>query len=207
MWYNLNRFHGRKKLMRKRTNLLSTKMLAVCGLAALAGCGTCKKELAAETEETLPIFFTGKIADSAKYEGYHPRFAKAFAFMRRPDLASLKPGRYEIDGDNMWAMIQEAKLTPFGDVQRTEVHGKYIDIQAPIDGPETIGLLKLDPKERAALDFDEAKDYALFDRKTRAYTFLPGDFGVFVPPYGAHAPCKSLDGATHVKKLVIKVRK
>ena len=192
--------------MRIRDKLISTKVLAVCGLAAIAGCGTWKKETVV-VEDTMPVFITGKIADSAKYESLHPRFAKAFAFMRRADLAKLKPGRYEIDGDNMWAMIQEAKLTPFGDVQRTEVHGKYIDIQAPLDGPETIGLLKLDPKERAALDFDEAKDYALFDRKTRAYTFLPGDFGVFVPPYGAHAPGKSLDGATRVKKLVIKVRK
>ena len=129
--------------MKNRTNLFSPKMLALCGLAALAGCATGKKETppAATATETLPVFFTGRIADSAKYEGYHPRFAKAFAFMRRPDLASLKPGRYEIDGDNMWAMIQEAKLTPFGDVQRTEVHGKYIDIQAPLDGPETIGIL------------------------------------------------------------------
>ena len=193
--------------MKNRTNLLLTKTLAFCGLAALAGCGTCKKPPVAEAEETLPIFFTGKIADSAKFEGYHPRFAKAFAFMRRADLAKLKPGRYEIDGDNAWAMIQEAKLTPFGDVQRTEVHGKYIDIQAPLDGPETIGILALTPAERKDLDFDEAKDYALFDRKTRAYTFQPGDFGVFVPPYGAHAPCKALDGATRVKKLVIKVRK
>ena len=194
--------------MNNRVKMLSPKMLAVCGLAALAGCGTCKKEPEnAQAEETLPIFFTGTIADSAKFEGYHPRFAKAFEFMRRPDLASLKPGRYEIDGDNMWAMIQEAKLTPFGDVQCAEVHGKYIDIQAPLDGPETIGILPLTPEERDALDFDEAKDYALFDKKTRAYTFMPGDFGVFVPPYGAHAPCKSLDGATHVKKLVIKVRK
>ena len=194
--------------MNNRVKMLSPKILAVCGLAALAGCGTCKKEPEnAQAEETLPIFFTGTIADSAKFEGYHSRFAKAFEFMRRPDLASLKPGRYEIDGDNMWAMIQEAKLTPFGDVQRAEVHGKYIDIQAPLDGPETIGILPLTPEERDALDFDEAKDYARFDKKTRAYTFMPGDFGVFVPPYGGHAQCKSLDGATRVKKLVIKVRK
>ena len=124
--------------MRIRDKLISTKVLAVCGLAAIAGCGTCKKETA-EAEDTMPVFITGKIADSAKYESLHPRFAKAFAFMRRADLAKLKPGRYEIDGDNMWAMIQESKLTPFGDVQRTEVHGKYIDIQAPLDGPETIG--------------------------------------------------------------------
>ena len=193
--------------MRIRDNLISPKMLAVCGLAALAGCGTCKKDAAEADADALPAFITGKIADSAKYESLHPRFAKAFAFMRRADLASLKPGRYEIDGDNMWAMIQEAKLTPFGDIQRTEVHGTYIDIQAPLDGPETIGLYEMPQKERADLDFDAAKDYSLFDRKTRPVTFLPGDFGVFVPPYGAHAPCKSLDGATRVKKLVIKVRK
>ena len=192
--------------MRNRINLFPTKVLAVCGLAALAGCGTCKKE-PSTAEGVLPTFITGKIADSAKYENLHPRFAKAFAFMRRADLASLKPGRYEIDGDNMWAMIQEAKLTPFGDIQRTEVHGAYIDIQAPLDGPETIGLYEMPQKERESLAFDTAKDCSLFDRKTRAVTFMPGDFGVFVPPYGAHAPCKALDGATRVKKLVIKVRK
>ena len=167
--------------MTTRANLFSAKMLTLCGLAALAGCGTCKKEPPAPGN-ALPTFITGKIADSAKYENLHPRFAKAFAFMRRANLANLKPGRYEIDGDNMWAMIQEAKLTPFGEIQRTEVHGAYIDIQAPLDGPETIGLLELTPKERADLSFDAAKDYALFDRKTRAVTFLPGDFGVFVPP-------------------------
>ena len=195
--------------MRRHTNLFSPKMLALCGLAALAGCATGKKETpsAAAATETLPVFFTGRIADSAKYEGYHPRFAKAFAFMRRPDLANLKPGRYEIDGDNMWAMIQEANLQPFGEIQRAEVHGKYIDIQAPIDGAETIGLYEMPQAERDALPFDAAKDYVLFDKKTRPVTFLPGDFGVFVPPYGAHAPGRSMDGTTRVRKLVIKVRR
>ena len=191
--------------MRKRANLLSPKMLAVCGLAALAGCGTCKKESTAEAEEALPVFFTGKIADSARYEGYHPRFARAFEFMRRPDLASLKPGRYEIDGDNMWAMIQEAKLTPFGDVQLTEVHGKYIDIQAPITGSETIGFTRPSPDVFAG--FNVEKDYVLFKAKGDARTLEPGDFAVFFPEEGAHAPCLSVSGPRTVRKLVIKVRK
>ena len=182
-------------------------MIAICGLAALAGCSSCKTCENQVPEDALPTFITGRIADSAKYESLHPRFAKAFAFMRRPDLAKLKPGRYEIDGDDMWAMIQEAKLQPFGEIQRAEVHGKYIDIQAPIDGAETIGLYEMPQAERNALPFDAEKDFVLFDKKTRPVTFLPGDFGVFVPPYGAHAPGRSMDGATRVRKLVIKVRK
>ena len=182
-------------------------LAALCALFALAGCNACKTCGRPAEADTLPTFIMGKIADAAKYEALHPRFAKAFAFLRRPDLATLKPGRYEIDGDNMWAMIQEAKLQPFGEIQRPEVHGVYIDIQAPIDGAETIGLYELPPAERAALPFDAEKDYVLFDKKTRPVTFLPGDFGIYVPPYGAHAPGKSLDGSTHVRKLVIKVRK
>ena len=56
--------------MKRRANLLSPKMLAVCGLAALAGCGTCKKPPeTAGAKDALPVFFTGKIADSSKFEG------------------------------------------------------------------------------------------------------------------------------------------
>ena len=68
----------------------------------------------------MPAHVFGRVADSAKYESLHPRFAQAFAFMRRPDLAQLPCGRYEIDGKNCWAMVQEAKLKPFDEVNTYE---------------------------------------------------------------------------------------
>ena len=179
------------------------KMMMTLGLAVLAGCGTCSKENKMELGE----FVVAKIADSAKYEQLHPRFAKAFEFMRRPDLATLPLGRYEIDGDNMWAMIQEAKLKPFGEIQHPEVHGTYIDIQAPLSGPETIGLYTMTPDERAQIAFKADKDIGFFDAQTKPATLQPGEFAILVPPYGAHAPCRSMDGERTIKKLVIKIRK
>ena len=180
------------------------KLISSCLLAMVAaGCVQfAVKEAKMDTKE----FYVGRIADCAQIAGRHPRFAKALAFLARPDLATLPCGRYEIDGDNCWAMVQDADLKPFGEVQHPEVHGTYIDIQAPITGPETIGLLALTPEARAQITFDAKKDIGFFDAKTEPVTLQPGDFAVLMPPLGAHAPCRSLDGARAIRKLVIKIR-
>lgn len=145
-----------------------------------------------------------KIADCDRYAALNPHFAKAFAFLKRGDLASLKPGRYEIDGDNCWAIVQEAKLTPLAG-GKVESHRKYVDIQTPITGLETFGLLTLD-KKHLALPFDVEKDCMLFDAETKPVTLKPGEFAIFFPPAGGHAPCHFDDCARTIRKLIIKVR-
>ena len=99
--------------------------------------------------------------DAMRYESLNPHFAKAFGFLRRKNLAELPVGRYEIDGDNCWAMVQEVNLTPLDGSAKVEAHRKYIDIQSPITGDETIGQMTMDA-ERLALPFDEKKDIELF---------------------------------------------
>jgi len=172
---------------------------AVLGLGVAAGCATCECGAKAPAAHVF-----ARIADSARYEALHPRFKKAFDFMRRSDLAQLPCGRYEIDGSNCWAMVMEARLKPFGEVNTYEVHRAYIDIQSPITGKETIGFTK--PAPEVFAEFNVEKDYVLFKAKGEARTLAPGDFAVFFPGEGAHAPCLSCDGATAVRKLVIKVR-
>ena len=146
-----------------------------------------------------------KISDAAKYERLNPHFGKVFKFLCRPDLADLKPGRYEIDGENCWAMIQDANLTPFerGEI-KVEAHRKYIDIQSPITGPETFGLFLMDDAHRA-LPFNEAKDVVFFYAVTRPMTLNPGEFAIFFPPDGAHAPGHCTGIGRSIRKLVIKV--
>ena len=151
-----------------------------------------------------PPHVTARIADADRYESLNPHFVKAFAFLARKDLAELKAGRYEIDGDNCWAMVQEVELTPL-EGGKVEAHRKYIDIQAPITGPETIGLFTMDAAHRA-LPFDEAKDCVLFSAETKPATLAPGDFAIFFPPDGAHAPGHAADAPRTIRKLVIKVR-
>jgi YhcH/YjgK/YiaL family protein len=139
-------------------------------------------------------------------EKTHPCLAKAFEFMSRPDLASLAPGRYEIDGDNCWAMIQESDLKPVTDgPAQFEFHRAYIDVQAPISGSETYGVITTPPAE-AAKPFAAGTDYALFKAKCAYVTLHPGEFAVFFPGGGAHAPGLSSDGPRKLRKLVVKVK-
>lgn len=152
-----------------------------------------------------PPFVVDRIENCAKYEKLHPLFEKAFSFLRRSDLAELPVGRYEIEEGNCWAIIQECRLKPFGDIQRLEVHKSFIDIQAPIDGPETYGLA--DTKGNLYQPFDEGKDVGFADVKTLPVTVRPGEFAIFFPVDGAHAPGKTTDLTTMRKKIVIKVRK
>ena len=169
-----------------------TIFAAVISLAALAGDGPSEPHL------------RGSVSESSRYEALYPLFAKAFAFMRRPDLGDLPCGRYEIDGTNCWAVVQEVSLKPFAEENQYEVHRAFIDIQAPIAGCETIGVVE--PDSNVFADFDNEKDVVLFNAKGEPWTLKPGEFAVFFPERGAHAPGLSADGSRKVRKLVIKVR-
>lgn len=147
----------------------------------------------------------GRIEHSDKYKNLHPRFAKAFEFMRRPDLSKLPCGRYEIDGTNCWALIMDVKLKPYAQECQYEVHRAYIDIQAPISGIETIGVIKPDASVFAG--FDAKNDGVLFKAKGEQWTLTPEDFAIFFPVKGGHAPGLSLGGTRSIRKLVIKVLK
>ena len=147
----------------------------------------------------------GRIPESGKYESLHPRFPKAFEFMRRPDLPSLPVGRYEIDGTNCWAIIMDTALRPFAATNQYEVHKAFIDIQSPISGPETIGVVESNPSMFG--NFNYEKDFALFNSSGKPWNLVPGEFVVFFPDKGAHAPGLSVGSTNAIRKLVIKVRK
>ena len=146
-----------------------------------------------------------KVENAKKFEYLNPHFKKAFDFLRREDLATLPIGRYEIDGSNCWAMVQECKLVPLEE-RPVEAHRNYIDIQAPLSGPEVMGLCRLDGEKRR-LPFDEQKDCVLFQAQKQRVEIRPGEFIVFFPPFGGHAPgCSSAESSNILRKVVIKVR-
>ena len=158
-------------------------LIVGAALSAVAGCTNIHSP--ANSAANI-AHLRGCIAESGQYESLHPRFAKAFAFMRRADLADLPCGRYEIDGSNCWAMVQEASLKPLADENKYEVHRAFIDIQAPITGNETFGVTEPEPKVFDG--FNVKKDYVLFRAKGELWTLKPGEFAIFFPEKGAHAP-------------------
>ena len=141
------------------------------------------------------------------FRRYNKNLDKAFAFLKRKDLKTLPVGTYELGEKKgeVFAMVQEVELTPYNSaVEHVEVHAKYIDIQAPLDGEETFGVANVDAT-RADIGFDAAKDIGFTDVPTGTRTIGPGEFAMFFPGKGGHAPCRSLTGKRRIHKVVIKV--
>lgn len=144
-----------------------------------------------------------RIDDEAATAALGEKYAKAFEFLRRPDLAGLPLGRYEIDGERVFAIVAENDLKPVGDRQRPEFHKRYSDIQAPITGVELFGVPDL-PAEVANGPFDEKGDAALFDAVCPMRAVKPGECIVF-EPFVAHAPCHTDVPGSRVRKVIVKV--
>lgn len=152
------------------------------------------------------VYIADSLANAGKYAELGPHFAKAIEFLQRKDLMRLPNGRYELDGENAYAMVQEAMLKPWG-TGRPEVHHAYFDIQLPLSGEETIGIGRFDPATPG--EFDEEKDIGFYDGvPVEPLALRPGQFAILYPGICAHAPCCSEDAAgMTIRKIVIKVRK
>ena len=128
----------------------------------------------------------------------------AFQFLARPDLNELKPGRYAILDDKVFATIAETTLKPLAEA-KLEVHAKYADIQMPLSGEETFGYRALTAQE-ASLPVDPIKDIAFLESSTMEYkTIKPREYVVFRPGE-AHAPCltENATGSIH-RKVIVKI--
>ena len=80
-----------------------------------------------------------KIENAHLYKGLSKRIEKAFEYIRATDLKNIKPGKYEIDGENIFALISEYK-TKSEQEGKLEAHRKYIDVQYVISGEEIDGI-------------------------------------------------------------------
>lgn len=134
------------------------------------------------------------------YENLHPGFVKAFDFIRKTDFSKLADGKYEIDGDNIFAIVQEYKTK---DIAKLEGHRKYIDIQYLHSGVELIAYANLE--NQIIISDDEEKDLAFYEGDGSFIKLESQMFAIFFPQ-DLHMPGIKLTESTKVKKIVIKVR-
>ena len=140
------------------------------------------------------------LANAERYYAIHPRFQKAFEFLRTQPLATLPFGKVVIDGDAITANIQEASGQK-AEAAKLEYHRKYIDIQYVVSGNETMGWMPVEGLGKPQ-PFNEAQDYALAADAPQSWLNVrPGSFAVFFPE-DAHAPNV---GEGKWRKVVVKV--
>jgi biofilm protein TabA len=141
------------------------------------------------------------LSESERYAGLHPRFAQAFQFLARADLAALPPGRHNLDGDFLYVSIDQSEGRSH-EGAHLEAHRRYIDVQFTIEGHEEIGWLPLSLCRTPADSFDVTRDIIFFeDRPSTWLAVPPGRFAIFFPQ-DAHAP---LGGQGLLKKAIAKI--
>ena len=143
------------------------------------------------------------VLDNAhRYLSIHQGFPKAVRFLSRPDLKELPAGRYEIDGETIYAMVsmgpgrnrEEALL---------ETHGRYVDIQLVLAGADTMGWKPKSLCLNSSGPYDPDTDVQFFtDEPDTWFCVKPGAFAIFFLE-DAHAPLVST-GRIH--KVVVKVK-
>lgn len=148
---------------------------------------------------------TADLKNSACRVPVSPGLGKALDFLRRPNVASLPDGKYEIDGERVFAMVQRYETVTTAP-PRFEAHRKYIDVQFMAAGTEVIGCA---PLEKLAISevYDSARDVCFGAVPAGEWLPLrlePGQLAVLWPE-DAHAPRLAAGAPVPVTKIVVKV--
>ncbi len=142
------------------------------------------------------------LSNSNKYINLHPRFAKAFEFIKSQNLETLEVGKYQIDGAELHASVSE-KDGYTREEAKFEAHNYWLDIQVCPKGKEQIGWSARERVSSPKEEYNAEKDVTYFSDKPDTYfTLQAGQFAIFYPE-DVHAP---QIGEGPIKKLVVKVK-
>ena len=134
------------------------------------------------------------------------RLRVALDFLQQTDLLALPDGRAEIQGDEVFALVQSYDTRPVPEQPRFEAHRKYLDVQYLAAGQEAMGWAPLDQLD-VTVEYIPEKDILLGHVPEGAYCFVPfaAGQGILLYPTDAHAPAYAVDEPVPVKKIVVKV--
>ncbi len=140
------------------------------------------------------------IKDAAVYGTISPLIGEAIAWLQTYDPATFAPGDITLES-GIKIMAQEPALTPV-EKSRLEAHCRFIDIQVPLKGTETMGWAPVETLKNVLQPYDEATDVAFYgDEAHNLLNERKGQMVIFFP-HDAHAP--NIGSGKH-RKLCIKI--
>jgi YhcH/YjgK/YiaL family protein len=148
------------------------------------------------------------IADVLKnrhiYAAISPRIKAALEYISKTDFTAMEPGRYELDGSNLFVLVQAYDSIP-REQGKWECHKNYIDIQYIAEGVEQIGCNNT-AMMKVTTEYNPEKDIAFLSGEGDFVTFSKGSYGIFFPE-DAHQPKVAVnDIPVRVKKVVVKIK-
>lgn len=151
---------------------------------------------------------TGLFSDLSAQKSFLPAaVVQALEVLQQQDLSKLEPGRYEIDGDKLFYMVQDA-IPRMLNASKSEAHYTYADIQTPLTARERLGVSLPQAGLAPSDDRLEANDIAFYPNPANEF-FIdldPGAYAVFMPGE-LHRPCVAISDQTPYRKIVVKVHR
>jgi len=144
------------------------------------------------------------LAECPAYLGLSPGFAAGLKWLLGFNVAT-SDGRYDIDGDNVYALVQSYDTVSAAH-KKYESHRLFADIQYVAQGDEVIhyaATAQLQP----VMAYDAQKDYLLYADASASTPLAmgPDRFAIFYPHDGHKPGCEN-GTICRMKKVVIKVR-
>lgn len=130
------------------------------------------------------------------------RLMAAFRFLQSHDPATAQLGKVEIDGQQVFALIQnyDSKVRSAG---FWEAHRQYIDVQYVAAGEELMGYVNLSHVN--AGEYDASRDFLPAHGEGNFLRMPAGTF-IILTPQDVHMPGLAVnDQPQPVKKVVVKV--
>ncbi len=143
------------------------------------------------------------ITNCHNYFGLNTRFSSAFEFILSTDFSKYEPGRYDVDGNEIYAMVSEYDTKPIAEA-KWEAHRKYIDIHLMVRGEENFGYANLDTL-KVIQPYDDGRECLLLEGDGD-FLKLGKDSFIIAFPQDAHIPGIIYKEPAKVKKVVLKVK-
>ena len=153
--------------------------------------------------EKKDVMIIDKLSNTHLYSGLGERINKAFAYLKQTDFSKMELGKYEIDGDNIFALVNEYNTKDESE-GKLEAHKKYIDVQFVAKGSELMGFAPLE-NQKVLDDYNQQNDITFFTGEKSFTQVDEGMFAIFFPT-DVHLPGIKVNEKSYVRKVVIKVK-
>ena len=141
------------------------------------------------------------LSNMTQYGDLSSGLTAGLAYLREHDLESPDPGRTDIDGDSVFAIIQDYE-TRLPEAGKWEAHRRYWDIQYIVQGAEILHYANI--AHLTAGVYVPEKDFLPLEGVGDRITLRAG-MAAILSPQDAHMPGMAIDRPMRVRKVVIKV--
>lgn len=144
-----------------------------------------------------------KLKNAPQYFTLGGRFEQGLKYLMEKDFSKMEPGRYDIDGDKIYALVQEydSRTRSAG---KWEAHRKYADIQFVAAGTELMGYENIECMTSGDEDYSPDKDIVFLNGEGSFIKMTQGTFAILWPQ-DVHMPGQAVSEPSKVRKVVIKV--